>query len=68
MASTTRTTAADVQVSGVLDMNAYNITNLETDLSVYPALDSDGASKVYVDTVRDDAVNNLLSLVDGGEF
>lgn len=68
MASITRTTAADVQVSGVLDMNAFSVTNLETDLSIYPALDSDGASKIYVDTLRDDAVNNLLSLVDGGEF
>ena len=68
MASISRTTAADVQISGVLDMNAYNISNLETDLDVFPLQDSDGASKLYVDTVRDDAVNNLLSLVDGGEF
>ena len=68
MASISRTTAADVQISGVLDMNAYNISNLETDLAVFPLQDSDGASKVYVDSVRDDAVNNLLSLVDGGEF
>jgi len=68
MASISRTTAADVQISGVLDMNAYNISNLETDLTVFPLQDSDGASKLYVDTVRDDAVNNLLSLVDGGEF
>ena len=68
MDSTTKVTAADVQITGVLDMNSNNVTGLETDLTVYPALDSDGASKVYVDSVRDDIVNNLLSLVDDGEF
>ena len=68
MASTTRTTAADVQISGVLDMNGYQITSLDTDLTKYPLADSDGASKLYVDSVRDDVVGNLLSLVDGGEF
>lgn len=68
MASTTRTTAADVQISGVLDMNSYQIKKLDTDLATYPLEDSDGASKLYVDSVRDDAVNSLLDLVDGGEF
>ncbi len=68
MASTTRTTAADVQISGVLDMNSYQIKKLDTDLATYPLEDSDGASKLYVDSVRDDAVNSLLELVDGGEF
>ena len=68
MDSTTKVTAADVQITGVLDMNSNNVTGLETDLTVYPAADSDGASKVYVDSVRDDIVNNLLSLVDDGEF
>lgn len=68
MASTSRTTAADVQISGILDMNGYKITGLETDITKYPLDDSNGASKIYVDSVRDDAVGNLLSLVDGGEF
>ena len=68
MASTSRTTAADVQISGILDMNGYKITSLETDITKYPLEDSNGASKIYVDSVRDDAVGNLLSLVDGGEF
>ncbi len=68
MASTTRTTAADVQISGVLDMNGYGITSLETDLSQFPLEDSDGASKIYVDTTVNDTVNSLLNLVDGGEF
>ena len=68
MASTTRTTAADVQISGILDMNGYNITSLETDLNQFPLEDSDGASKIYVDTTVSDTVNNLLDLVDGGEF
>ena len=68
MASTTRTTAADVQISGILDMNGYGITSLETDLNQFPLEDSDGASKIYVDTTVSDTVNNLLDLVDGGEF
>jgi hypothetical protein len=68
MASTTRTTAADVQISGILDMNGYHITSLETDLSQFPLEDSDGASKIYVDTTVNDTVNSLLNLVDGGEF
>ena len=68
MASTTRTTAADVQISGILDMNGYNITSLETDLNRFPLEDSDGASKIYVDTTVNDTINNLLDLVDGGEF
>ncbi len=68
MASTSRTTAADVQISGILDMNGYKITGLETDITKYPLDDSNGASKIYVDSVRDDVVGNLLSLVDGGEF
>ena len=68
MASSSRTTAADVQISGILDMNGYKITGLETDITKYPLDDSNGASKIYVDSVRDDVVGNLLSLVDGGEF
>ena len=68
MDSTTKVTAAGVQITGVLDMNSNAVTGLETDLAVYPAADSDGASKIYVDSVRDDIVNNLLSLVDDGEF
>jgi len=68
MASTTKVTAAGIQITGVLDMNSNYVTGLETDLAVYPTEDSDGASKIYVDTVKDDIVNNLLSLVDGGEF
>ena len=68
MASTSRTTAADVQISGILDMNGYKITGLETDITKYTLDDSNGASKIYVDSVRDDVVGNLLSLVDGGEF
>ncbi len=68
MDSITKVTAAGVQITGVLDMNSNSVTGLETDLSLYPTADSDGASKVYVDSVRDDIVNNLLSLVDDGEF
>ncbi len=51
MASTnpTRVTAADVQITGVLDMRSYNISGLTTDLSVYPTEPDQGASKKYVD-------------------
>ena len=47
---------------------SYQIKKLDPDLATYPLEDSDGASKLYVDSVRDDAVNSLLELVDGGEF
>ena len=49
MASTTRATAADVQITGVLDMRQNWITDLETDLAVYPVEPDHGATKHYVD-------------------
>ena len=68
MASITRTTAAEVQITGVLDMRQNWITDLETDLSVYPVEPDHGASKKYVDSVRDDIVAGLPDLVDNGSF
>jgi len=68
MASITRTTAAEVQITGVLDMRQNWITDLETNLSVYPVEPDHGASKKYVDSVRDDIVAGLPDLVDNGSF
>jgi len=66
--ASTRVQAADVQITGILDMRQNNITQLETDLAVYPLQDSDGATKKYVDSVRDGIVNNLPNLADNGTY
>ena len=63
----TRVTAADVQITGTLDMRLHEITGLETDLTLYPLSDDQGASKKYVDTVRDDIVAGLVD-VDNGDY
>ena len=68
MASTTRVTSADVQITGVLDMRMHSVTGLETDLSLYPIEEQQGASKKYVDAVRDDIVANLPNTADNGTF
>lgn len=63
----TRVTAADVQITGTLDMRLHEITGLETDLSIYPVQDDQGASKRYVDQLRDDVVASLVD-VDNGDY
>ena len=63
----TRVTAADVQITGTLDMRLHEITGLETDLTLYPLLEDQGASKKYVDTLRDEIVASLPD-ADNGEF
>ena len=68
MASTTRAYAADVQITGILDMQQSEVTNLETDLSLYPLTSDQGATKVYVDSVKTEILNGLLTLADNGEF
>jgi hypothetical protein len=68
MASTIRTVAAETQVTGVLDMRMNFVKNLETDLAVYPTEPDHGASKKYVDSVRDEIVAQLPDLVDNGSF
>ena len=68
MASTTRVTAADVQITGILDMRMNAVTGLETDLRLYPIDAQQGASKKYVDAVRDDIVANLPITADNGTF
>lgn len=64
----TRIVSADVQVTGVLDMRQNPVQNLSTNLDVYPSQPHHGASKLYVDTLRDEIVADLPNEVDNGEF
>ncbi len=68
MASTTKAFAADFQITGVLDMQQNEVTNLETDLAVYPTEVDQGATKIYVDSVKEDLLNELLTLADNGSY
>ena len=68
MASINKVVANDIQISGTLDMRNHRITNLETDLNVYPLEDDQGATKKYVDTLRDQIVSGLANVVDNGTF
>lgn len=63
-----RTAAADVQITGVLDMRNHEVRGLETDLSLYPVRDDQGTSKVYVDSVRDQIIASLPLGADNGVF
>jgi hypothetical protein len=64
----TRVSAADVQITGILDMRSNEVTGLDTDLTRYPLREDQGTTKLYVDTVRNDIVDNLPVLVDNGDF
>ncbi len=64
----TRANAADVQITGILDMRNHEVTGMDTDLDRYPLRDDQGTTKLYVDTVRNDIVDNLPVLVDNGDF
>ena len=64
----TRTVTAEVQVTGVLDMRNNPVQNLNTNLDVYPSQPHHGATKLYVDTLRDGIVADLPTEVDNGEF
>lgn len=66
--ATTRVEAADVQITGVLDMRQNAVKNLETDLTLYPTEDHQGASKIYVDTLRDQIIAGLPALADNEEY
>jgi len=68
MATIKETTAADVQITGTLDMRKNRVTGLETDTSVYPKNNDDGATKKYVDEQRNVIIANLPNLVDNGGF
>ena len=66
--ASTRVTAADVQITGTLDMRYHPIQNLNTNLQEYPTEPHQGASKLYVDTLRDEIVDGLPDTADNGEF
>lgn len=68
MATTSQTTASDVQVTGELDMRGNTLSGLNTNTTEYPLLDGQGTSKIYVDEQRDYIVANLPVLVDNGSF
>ncbi len=65
--ASTRVTAADVQITGILDMRSYNMTGLDTNLAQYPTNASDGATKKYVDEQRD-VILAKLDNIDNGNF
>ena len=66
--ATTRAVAADVQVTGTLDMRQNPVQNLQTNLALYPLEPHHGASKAYVDSLRDGIVSGLADDIDNGEF
>ena len=66
--ASTRVTAADVQITGTLDMRYNSIQNLSVDLAEYPTEPHQGATKIYVDTLRDEIVAGLPDTADNGEF
>ena len=66
--ATTKVTAAEVQITGVLDMRKHAVKNLETDLTLDPLEDHHGASKIYVDSVRDQIIAGLPDVADNEEY
>ena len=66
--ATTRVQADDVQITGKLDMRGYHIQNLNTNLTEYPIEPDQGATKIYVDTLRDEIIAGLPTLADNGVF
>ena len=66
--ASTRVTAADVQITGTLDMRYNPIQNLSVDLTEYPTEPHQGATKLYVDTLRDEIIEGLPDTADNGEF
>ena len=66
--ASTRITAADVQITGTLDMRFNHIENLNTNLTEYPLEEHQGATKIYVDQLRDEIIAGLPDLADNGEF
>lgn len=68
MASSSRISGADVQITGVLDMRGNRITGLETDVNVYPLSSDEGATKAYVDSQKAAIEAALPTLVNNGTF
>lgn len=66
--ATTRITAADVQITGTLDMRFHPIEGLNTNVTEYPTEPHQGASKIYVDTLRDEIIAGLPETADNGVY
>ena len=66
--ASTRITAADIQITGTLDMTFHPIEGLNTNLEEYPLEPHQGATKKYVDNLRDEIVAGLPDTADNGEF
>jgi len=66
--ASTRIPAHDVQITGTLDMRYHPIEGLNTDLLEYPTEPHQGASKLYVDTLRDEIIDGLPETADNGEY
>jgi len=60
--------ADEIQTTGSLDMRKHGIEGLETDLSLYPVNDDQGASKKYVDSQRDSVIQALSTDIDNGPY
>ena len=63
-----RVQADPVQITGTLDMRKHQVVGLETDLSLYPLNNDQGASKKYVDAQRDAVIASLEVNIDNGSF
>ena len=63
-----RVQADPVQITGTLDMRKHQVVGLETNLSLYPLNDDQGASKKYVDAQRDAVIASLEVNIDNGSF
>ena len=64
----TRAHAANVQITGLLDMRNNQVVGLDTNLERYPWTDDQATTKIYVDTVRNEIVDNLPKKADNGVF
>ena len=64
----TRAHAANVQITGLLDMRNNEVVGLDTNLEKYPLTDDQATTKIYVDTVRNEIVDNLPEKADNGVF
>ena len=64
----TRVQADAVQITELLDMTNHQVVGLETDLTLYPLNQDQGASKKYVDAQRDAVQASLAANIDNGEF
>ena len=49
-------------------MTNHQVVGLETDLTLYPLNQDQGASKKYVDAQRDAVQASLAANIDNGEF